>query len=97
MHPCRMLGVFPPCGTPFGAHGQCHIENCWPTMPFGQKSSVSPYRPCPKFARHKRSHFIPSARIDRCDWQSRVLPRSHTACYGIGVRITQVAQDMGCD
>ena len=24
-----MLGAFPPCGTPLGAPGQCHMENCW--------------------------------------------------------------------
>ena len=55
------------------------------------------YRPCPKFARHKRSHFIPAARLDRCDWQSCVLPRPHTARYGIGVWVAQIPQDVGCD
>ncbi len=25
---CRMLGAFSSCGTPLGAHGQRHIENC---------------------------------------------------------------------
>lgn len=37
---------------------------------------------------------ILAARIDGCDWQSRPPPRPRTAPHGIGVRISQIAQNM---
>ena len=46
---CRMLGAFSSCGTPLGAHGQRHIENCCLYPPL-YKSSCDPRElplPCP--------------------------------------------------
>ena len=84
MRPCRMLGVFPPCGTPFGAHGQCHIENCCPplaptaiasrfrapTVRHAPSSSVPPVlRPC-----SCRNPPIPDPGCDRWPPAARCTP-----------------------